>query len=239
MRAWPASTRSAIISCVATGTIVGTLTARVALLAAHALAIWAILGGRPATAETSRVDLDLVDLAIIDKSIRLDARYATKANFTGEVLPGYVPGRVLLRRDAALALARVEARLRRENHCLVVLDGYRPVEASAAMVRWAKVTGREDLLVDGYIAARSRHNQGIAVDVTLMDGGTGKVVDMGSAFDEFSAASHTDNATGKAREHRARLVEAMRAEGFENYAKEWWHFTYVGKVSPAPKPQSR
>jgi D-alanyl-D-alanine dipeptidase len=169
----------------------------------------------------------LVDIRSRDSTIRVDARYATSNNFTGKPLPGYDAPRALLRREAAAALARVQSRLRSEGLGLLVYDGYRPVRATLAMVDWAKRTGREDLLHQGYIARRSRHNLGLAVDLTLVELRTGVALDMGTPFDTFAEAAHTANAEGRVRRNRQILVRAMEAEGFSNYDQEWWHFSYL------------
>jgi D-alanyl-D-alanine dipeptidase len=168
----------------------------------------------------------LVDVQSVDSTIRVDARYAGGNNFTGARLPGYDAPRALLRREVATALGRVQARLRTGGLGLLVFDGYRPVRATLAMVDWAERTGRADLLDDGYIARRSRHNQGVAVDLTLVDPASGAQLDMGTPFDAFSEAAHTANAAGRVLRSRLALVRAMEAEGFANYEKEWWHFSY-------------
>jgi len=168
----------------------------------------------------------LVDVQSVDSTIRVDARYAGADNFTGARLPGYDAPKALLRREAAAALGRVQARLRTGDLGLLVFDGYRPVRATLAMVDWAERTGRVDLLDDGYIARRSRHNQGVAVDLTLVDPASGTQLDMGTPFDTFSEAAHTANAAGRVLRYRQILVRAMESEGFTNYEKEWWHFTY-------------
>ena len=168
----------------------------------------------------------LVDVQSVDSTIRVDARYAGANNFTGARLPGYDAPRALLRREVAAALGRVQARLRSGGLGLLVFDGYRPVRATLAMVDWAERTGRADLLNDGYIARRSRHNQGVAVDLTLMDPASGTQLDMGTPFDTFSEAAHTANAAGRVLRYRQILVRAMESEGFTNYEKEWWHFSY-------------
>jgi D-alanyl-D-alanine dipeptidase len=170
----------------------------------------------------------LADVRSADSTIRVESRYATTNNFAGAVLPGYAagPGKALLRREAALALARVQARLRPQGLGLQVWDGYRPVRATLAMVDWAERTGQRRLLDDGYIARRSRHNQGVAVDLTLVDLATGRPLEMGTPFDTFSEAAHTANASGEAARNRRTLVDAMAAEGFTNYDQEWWHFSY-------------
>lgn len=164
-------------------------------------------------------------LAALPGGIRQEVRYATTDNFTGAPLPGYGRPVVLLRREAAAALGRVAERLAADGLGLKVFDGYRPVRATLAMVAWCERTGRTDLLEQGYIARRSRHNQGVAVDLTLIRLADGGELEMGTPYDTFTEAAHTANATGEVAANRQRLVAAMAAEGFVNYVNEWWHFS--------------
>ena len=173
------------------------------------------------------------DLETAVPGIRLDIRYAGPNNFTGAPLPGYEAPRAWMRDEAASALARVQAELADEGLGLLVFDAYRPVRASVAMVRWARATQREDLLRDGYIAARSKHNQGVAIDLTLADLATGEPLPMGTAFDTFDESAWFDRATGGAMTNRRRLRSAMQAQGFAPYGKEWWHFTFI-TADPTP-----
>lgn len=160
-----------------------------------------------------------------DRTIRVESRYFGANNFTGAPLPGYDADRAFLRQEAVAALARVQARLKRRHLGLLVYDGYRPVRATEAMVAWAERVGRKVELVDGgYIASRSRHNLGLAVDLTIVDLRTGQPLEMGTPFDTFSEEAHTANATGDVAANRRILVEAMEGEGFVNYDQEWWHF---------------
>jgi len=168
----------------------------------------------------------LVDVRGEDSTILVDARYAGTGNFTGAVLPGYHANKALLRREAAKALARVQHRLASEGLGLKVFDGYRPVRATLAMADWARRTGQAQLLREGYIAVHSKHNLGIAVDLTLVNRVTGLELNMGTPFDTFSASAHTANAEGRVRVYRMTLVRAMEAEGFKNYEREWWHFAF-------------
>ncbi|HKT60878.1 MAG TPA: M15 family metallopeptidase [Gemmatimonadales bacterium] len=177
-------------------------------------------------APDSVADSLLVDVTSVDPTIQTDVRYAGANNFTGAPLPGYDVPRILLRREAAMALGRVQQRLKSGGLSLRVFDGYRPVRATLAMVAWAERTGRVALLDSGYIARRSRHNMGVAVDLTLVDLETGTEVPMGTPFDTFSEAAHTANAEGRVRRYRGLLVKVMEAEGFQNYDQEWWHFSY-------------
>jgi D-alanyl-D-alanine dipeptidase len=207
-----------------------------ARLAAATLLVLAC-GGRPAavtspeapplpTASDATAESLLVDLRSVDSTIQVDARYATHNNFTGERLPGYEAPRVMLRREAAAALGRVQARLRSGGLGLRVFDGYRPVRATLAMVDWAERTGRGELVDSGYIARRSRHNLGVAVDLTMVDLLSGTEVPMGTPFDTFVPEAHTANAEGRVQRYRQILVRTMASEGFQNYEKEWWHFSY-------------
>jgi zinc D-Ala-D-Ala dipeptidase len=175
----------------------------------------------------------LVDIRAVDSTIEVQARYATSDNFTGAPVPGYEANRVFLRREAAEALGRVQARLRTGGLGLRVFDGYRPVRATRAMMEWAERTGQRALLDSGYIARRSRHNLGVAVDLTMVDLETGTEVPMGTPFDTFGPEAHTANATGRFQRYRQILVRVMESEGFTNYEKEWWHFSYPVEGAPA------
>ena len=158
--------------------------------------------------------------------VRLAIGYHGADNFTGAPLPGYGSPEAWLRAEAAASLARVAAALAPEGLGLLILDAYRPARASAAMVAWAARTGKGWVLEQGYVAARSGHNHGHTVDLTLFSLETGAPLDMGGAWDTFSSISHTRSASGAALEHRLRLQAAMVAEGWQPYSKEWWHFRY-------------
>ena len=186
-----------------------------------------VANARPADLGTAaQAESLLVDVQRLAADIRVEMRYATANNFTGAPLPGYEANRALLRREVATALARVQEQLRARGLGLLVYDAYRPVRATEAMVAWTERAGRQDLVRDGYIASRSRHNLGVAIDLTLVDLDTGQPLEMGTAYDEFTAAAHTGNATGRVADNRRLLVQAMESEGFINYDQEWWHFSF-------------
>lgn len=169
----------------------------------------------------------LMDVQAAAPRIRVGLRYATADNFMGAPLPGYEGNHAYLRREAAAALARAQRRAEADGLGLYVFDAYRPVRATEAMVDWTQRTGRTDLLRDGYIASRSRHNLGLAIDLTLVDLRTGRPLEMGTPFDTFSSAAHTVNATGPTLTNRRHLQRVMESEGFVNYDQEWWHYSYT------------
>jgi D-alanyl-D-alanine dipeptidase len=189
----------------------------------------------PAVAPDSAARAMLMDLRSLDSSIVFEIRYATTRNFTGSVLPGYEANRAYLRREAAEALARVQRRLRSGGMGLKVFDGYRPVRATLGMVEWARRTDQMHLIEDGYIASHSRHNLGLAVDLTLVDFSVGgREVDMGTPYDTFSEQAHYANATGRTLRYRQLLRRVMESEGFRQYEQEWWHYSFeVPGATPA------
>jgi D-alanyl-D-alanine dipeptidase len=177
-------------------------------------------------ASDSVADSLLVDVQRVDTSIVVDLRYATKNNFTGAVLPGYEANKAYMRGEAAAALALVNADLQLRGLGLKIFDAYRPVRATDAMVAWTQTAHRPDLLRDGYIASRSKHNLGVAVDLTIIDLRTKGELTMGTPFDHFSPAAFTKNATGVILKNRLLLKTVMERQGFVNYEKEWWHYSY-------------
>ena len=179
------------------------------------------------TATDDAFDTLMVDVQKVDSSIVVDLRYATPNNFTGAPLPGYEGNRAFLRAEAVAALAVVQEDLRMQGMGLKIFDAYRPVRASEAMVAWTQKTNRADLLRDGYIASRSRHNLGVAVDLTLINLATKGEITMGTPFDNFSPAAHTKNARGVILKNRELLERVMERQGFVNYEKEWWHYSYT------------
>ena len=180
-----------------------------------------------AVAPDAVADTLLAEVKSLDSTIVVEMRYATSNNFTGAPLPGYLANRAYLRKEAAAALARVHRDLRSQGLGIKIFDAYRPVRATLAMVDWTQRVNRPDLLKDGYIASRSRHNLGLAVDLTLIDAVTHRELEMGTPFDTFSAAAHTENASGEAAANRQKLKAAMEREGFVNYDQEWWHFSFT------------
>jgi D-alanyl-D-alanine dipeptidase len=162
------------------------------------------------------------------------AGYHRSDNFTGARLPGYEAAGAWLEVDAAEALARAADRLLADHLRLIVYDAYRPQRASVAMVDWCRTHDRLDLLADGWVAERSAHARGIAIDIGLADA-QGTALDMGSAWDQFDRRSHLRGVEGPALERRLRLRDELVRVGFEPYAREWWHFTHTADRPPSAR----
>lgn len=166
---------------------------------------------------------DLVELSRLDPGFRLDIRYATSNNFLGR--PVYAQARAFLQRPAAEALQRVLRAVEREGFTLVIFDGYRPWRVTRAF--WDS-TRPEDRKFVADPAKGSKHNRGCAVDLSLADQKSGKLVPMPSEYDEFSERAHPSygGGTEEERHNRDLLRHAMEAEGFSVYEHEWWHFDF-------------
>lgn len=155
---------------------------------------------------------------------RFSIAYAGSDNFMGQPIDGYGAPGAWLREPAAQALLKAEAAFAAIGLFMVIFDAYRPMRATEHMWRWAGEVGRRDLFADGWIARPSRHNSGVAVDLSLCRIDTGAALDMGSPFDAFVPESHVRGVSGEALDNRLLLRRIMLAAGFRPLEAEWWHF---------------
>jgi len=164
-----------------------------------------------------------LDMRELLPKAKFDVTYATENNFLKRRL--YPTADVFMRRPAAEALLRVARRLKSRGLGLVLYDGYRPY---AVTVTFFEEIG--DTTFVAHPRKGSKHNRGMAIDLSMFDLRTGKVVPMPSGYDEASErAWHNYNGGDPvALENRAILRDAMVAEGFEIFAYEWWHYDYKG-----------
>ncbi len=173
--------------------------------------------------------------------IDVELRYATIDNFTGQVVDGYESTEAaILRTDAAKALAKVQGGLEAEGLGLRIYDAFRPTRAVSFFMDWAASSNdmtkvqyypdfeKPELFELGYIAEKSGHSLGGTVDLTLIDLASGEPLDMGGPFDFFGELSHYETAglTAEQTANRARLHDAMLAQGFSQYPLEWWHYSF-------------
>jgi D-alanyl-D-alanine dipeptidase len=179
--------------------------------------------------------------------IDVELRYFTTNNFVGKSIDGYFSNRLILTEQTALALKYAQEALQQQNLCIKVYDGYRPQRAVNHFMEWAgdlndtvnksqfyPDVDKADLFEEEYIATRSGHSKGSTVDVTLIDGNTGKPLDMGSDYDFFGRQSWVDyeNITEFQKKNRKLLQAVMLKFGFKNYPREWWHFTLINEPFP-------
>ncbi|HEX2140560.1 MAG TPA: M15 family metallopeptidase [Woeseiaceae bacterium] len=166
---------------------------------------------------------ELVDLAALDPTIKLDVRYATTDNFLGTRL--YDEPRAFLQRPAADALVRAHRAAKEHGYALMIHDAYRPWWVTK--VFW-DATPPELREFVANPAEGSLHNRGAAVDLTLYDLDTGMAVQMPGLYDEMTERSYPDytGGTSEQRQRRDLLRRLMEAQGFTVYESEWWHFDH-------------
>lgn len=187
-----------------------------------------------------------VSVSEVIPDVLLDVRYYSTYNFVSERVDGYEAPVVLLTKEAADALALVNADMRRKGLRLVLYDGYRPQRAVDHFVRWAESADesmraafypdveKRDLFERGFIARRSGHSRGSTVDLTLLEEKTGMLLDMGGPFDFFGELSHPDYPGVTPAQHTNRMLlrQAMLDHGFKPLSTEWWHFTLKDEPYP-------
>ena len=189
-----------------------------------------------------------VVLADFVPNVIQEIRYYSTYNFIGERIDGYEEPCALLSIEAARALKAASSELFVQGYRLKIFDAYRPACAVKHFVLWGiedqdirmkpyfyPELQKQELFAKGYIAKKSSHSRGSAVDLTLLDMATGKEVDMGGPFDLFSELSHPDNRdliTEEQYENRMMLQKVMVRNGFEPYECEWWHFRLENEPYP-------
>ncbi|WP_072327760.1 MULTISPECIES: D-Ala-D-Ala dipeptidase VanX [unclassified Paenibacillus] len=179
--------------------------------------------------------------------VRWDAKYATWDNFTGKPVDGYEVNRIVGTHALAFALLEAQKQAEALGYGLLLWDGYRPKRAVDCFLRWSEQQEdnltkelfypnirRNEMVAKGYIASRSSHSRGSAVDLTLYRLDTGELVPMGGSFDFMDERSHHDaqGITSTEAQNRRCLRSIMENSGFEAYSFEWWH--YVLRNEPYP-----
>jgi len=161
-----------------------------------------------------------------DSSIIISMPYATTDNFLKEKI--YPCAKCYLREDAAKALLKAQKLAQSKGYSIIIYDCYRPLPLQQKMF---------DIIPDTkYVAdpkRGSRHNKGVAVDISLANE-IGEPLNMGTAFDDFSEQAHfsAKNISAKAKANRKLLRDIMLTNDFTPYDNEWWHFNYKNTDFP-------
>lgn len=181
------------------------------------------------------------------QGIRWDAKYATWDNFTGKPVDGYTVNRIVGTFELADALKKAGETAAALGYGLLLWDGYRPQRAVNCFLHWSSQPEdyrtkekhyphieRSEMVAKGYVAAKSSHSRGSAIDLTIYDLHTGDMVPMGSGFDFMDCRSHhtSEAVTVSEAKHRTLLRSIMEESGFDSYENEWWH--YLLKDEPYP-----
>lgn len=132
-------------------------------------------------AKATEIPDGFVWLRDIDPTIEQEMRYYGDHNFMGRPMAGYEAPECILTRQAAAALAAIQAELAQSRLSLKVYDCYRPQRAVDGFVAWSKDVPDQTMKAEfypridkarvfelGYVAARSGHTRGSTVDLTIV-----------------------------------------------------------------------
>ena len=181
------------------------------------------------------------------EKFEISIRYFSNNNFIGRPIPGYYANKAFLTREAADALLLAQRDFIKQGYRLKIYDAYRPQTAVDYFSAWAADLedtqnksqyypniSKSQLFADGYIAAKSGHSRGSAVDLTLLEIESGNELDMGSPWDFFDPISWVENnqITDQQRANRKLLASVMIIHGFKPLKEEWWHFSFTEEPFP-------
>lgn len=190
----------------------------------------------------------LVDVQTLDEEIGVELKYATEDNFVGKNMYGTLKKAYLLPHFAKRVVQA--QRILREQHpdySLLIYDAARPLSVQREMRQAVEGTPYTVYVADG--TRGGRHNYGVAVDLTIVDG-KGKPLDMGAEFDDFTQKAWVGEKNAfslaeykayvemlrrkglisdEAARNRTLLLEIMDSVGLRPYVREWWH--YQEKIS--------
>lgn len=194
--------------------------------------------------EKQLIAAGLVNIQDLDSTIIVRLKYSTTDNFMKTDVYGHLQNCYLQRETAnRLKDAQSLLRMRRPGYSLVIYDGVRPLHIQQLM--WDTV----DLPVgekQKYLSNPkwgSIHNYGAAVDLSILDE-HGNAIDMGTPFDHFGRAAHTDSESVLLAEkilteeqiaNRRLLRNVMRDSGFFGIQTEWWHFNSCRREEAAER----
>jgi zinc D-Ala-D-Ala dipeptidase len=193
------------------------------------------------------MDEGFVFLDQVLRGVRWDAKYATWDNFTGAPVDGYEVNRIAGSHALAEALLEATTRASAAGFGLLLWDGYRPQRAVNRFLEWSaqpedgrtKQTfypniDRAEMFTNGYVAPKSGHSRGSAVDLTLYRLDTGELAAMGGRHDFMDERSHhgVRGVSGIAAQNRRTLCSIMEHSGFEPYDCEWWHYALRDEPYP-------
>lgn len=166
---------------------------------------------------------ELLDMRKLLPAARFDVTYAGTNNFLKRKI--YPTPDLFMRAPAARALVRVSEILRKKGFGLLLFDGYRPYSVTELFY---EEIGDTTFVADP--RKGSKHNRGMAIDLTMTDLKSGQPVLMPSGYDEASERAYHNYQGGDpaALSNRKILREAMEEAGFQIFIYEWWHYDYQG-----------
>ena len=164
----------------------------------------------------------LIKITEKEFDVKLEIRYATKNNVCKREL--YTKPICFLHEDAINPLKIAIELAKNQNLKFKIFDAYRPFEVQKFMYEQFSGDDYRGFISDPKSGA-TPHCRGVAIDLTLIDD-SGRKLEMGSDFDEFSdIAFHANQKiSATAQKNRFILMGIMLSSGWDFYNQEWWHY---------------
>jgi len=169
----------------------------------------------------------MVELKSLIPGLVYDLRYASANNFMRRLMYPAGTNSTFLRQPAAEALRKVQEELNSMGLGIKIFDAYRPYSVTVKF--WELV---QDERYVAHPKNGSGHNRGAAVDLTIIHLKTGKELDMGTGFDNFSDTAYHSfiKLQEEVLQNRILLKTTMERNGFRAYNDEWWHYSWPAAV---------
>jgi D-alanyl-D-alanine dipeptidase len=163
----------------------------------------------------------MVELKTLMPNLVYDLRYATSNNFMHRLMYPQNTSFTFLRLPTANALQKAQRELNEKGLGLKIFDAYRPYSVT---VKFWELVHDERYVANP--AKGSGHNRGIAVDLTIINLKTGKELNMGTGFDNFTDTAHQTFTflPEEILQNRHLLRSTMEKYGFVALETEWWHY---------------
>lgn len=163
---------------------------------------------------------DFVRIVDYIPTAKIDLRYATENNFTGNVIYDFTDA--YLRYGTLKKLMKANEELQSHGLGLIIWDGFRPEYGQAKL--WEACPNPK--FVSRPNTGRRTHCRGNTVDISVYDLTTGEDVPVPTDFDVFSAKADRNysDCSAEAAKNARILEQAMKKQGFIPYSAEWWHF---------------
>lgn len=176
----------------------------------------------------------LVLLEDLDPTFIINLKYATQDNFFETAV--YPVSECAIKLETGEKLVKAHDIVKEKGYRIKVWDAYRPLSVQDTL--YDMFPGTEFVakppsppINSGF---KPRHNNGMAVDITLVDG-DGKKLEMPSEFDDFTerASPTNDYMSKEAKKNINYLMDVMLGLGFRIHGGEWWHYV-DGVEEPTP-----
>jgi zinc D-Ala-D-Ala dipeptidase len=195
--------------------------------------------------EFNAISYGLIDVQMLDPTIKIDLKYATTDNFMHQKVYASI-SKAYFQNDVAQRIVKCQEYLKSidPNLSLLIYDAVRPLSVQKIMWRLLDTIPVKDRTkFVSNPANGSVHNYGAAVDLTICDL-NGVAIDMGAGYDDIRKIAYprlegqflaSGDLTQEQIDNRKLLRKVLATQGFSNIPTEWWHFNACSRNTAKSK----